>query len=119
MQAKATPGTKGKMLRLLLAMALALAGAIGLSHVKAHAEEATLWVSDEYLDFRQYDSNTDNSWRDNIMYIDGEVVMCTDITALVVDGASYWSEGMDPDMAMRILPSNSLEILAIRAVTRA
>ena len=75
MQAKATAGIKGKVLRLLLAMALALSGAIGLTHVKAHAEEATLWVSDEYLDFRQYDSNTDNSWRDNIMYIDGEVVI--------------------------------------------
>ena len=102
MRTKATADLGGKAVRCLLALALAFLGLAGIAPKKAHAEEATLWVSDEYLDFRQYDSNTDNSWRDNIMYINGEVVMCTDITALVVDGASYWSEGMDPDMAMRI-----------------
>ena len=102
MQAKTVPGIAGKVLRCLLALAVALSGLIVLAPGKAHADEATIYVSDEHLDFYQYDSNTGNSWADTFMYINGEVVMCIDVTESVVDGASYWAEGMDSGMAMRI-----------------
>ena len=102
MRTKAIADLGGKAARCLLAMALALLGLVVATPEKAHADEATIYVSDEHLDFTQYDSNTGNSWADTFMYINGEVVMCIDITETVVDGASYWAEGMDADMAMRI-----------------
>lgn len=102
MRTKAIADIGGKAVRCLLALALALLGLAVATPEKAHADEATIYVSDEHLDFTQYDSNTGNSWADTFMYINGEVVMCIDITETVVDGASYWAEGMDADMAMRV-----------------
>ncbi len=102
MRTKVMAGIGGKALRCLLAAVVALSGLIVASPGKAHADEATIYVSDDHLNFTQHDSNTDNTWSDTFMYINGEVVMCIDITSTVVDGASYWAEGMDADMAMRI-----------------
>ena len=103
MRTKAISNAGGKVMRVLLALLIAIPGLAWMVRAdKAYAAEASIYVSGEQLDFRQYDSNTDNSWADNIMYIDGEIAMCIDITATVVDGAWYWSEGMDSDMAMRI-----------------
>lgn len=102
MRTKAMAGIGGKALRCLLAAVVALSGLIVAAPGRAHADEATIYVSDDHLNFTQHDSNTDNTWSDTFMYINGEVVMCIDITSAVVDGASYWAEGMDEDMAMRI-----------------
>ena len=102
MRTKTMAGVRGKALRCLLAVAVALSGLIVAAPGKAHADEATIYVSDDHLNFTQHDSNTDNTWSDTFMYINGEVVMCIDITETVVNGASYWAEGMDADMAMRI-----------------
>ena len=102
MRTKAIKDLGCKATRCLLAVALAFLGLVGVEPERAYADEATIYVSDEHLDFTQYDSYTDNTWSDTFMYINGEVVMCIDITESVVDGASYWAEGMDADMAMRI-----------------
>lgn len=102
MRTKLAAGIGGKALRCLLVAALALSGIMVAAPGRAHADEATIHVSDDHLNFTQHDSNTDNTWSDTFMYINGEVVMCIDITSTVVDGASYWAEGMDADMAMRI-----------------
>lgn len=92
----------GKAVRCLMALALALLGLAVATPDKAHAGEAAIYVSGEQLDFRQYDSNTGNSWADTFMYIDGEVAMCIDVQETVVDGAWYWSQGMDAGMALRL-----------------
>jgi len=102
MRTKAIKDLGCKAARCLLAVALAFLGLVGVEPERAYADEATIYVSDEHLDFTQYDSYTDNTWSDTFMYINGEVVMCIDITESVVDGASYWAEGMDAGMAMRI-----------------
>ena len=103
MKTKAISTAGGKVMRILLALLIAIPGLAWMAKPgKAYAAEASIYVSGEQLDFRQYDSNTGNSWADNIMYIDGEIAMCIDVTTTVVDGAWYWSEGMSADMAMRI-----------------
>lgn len=105
MKAKMMRPAVRKPVAALMAALLVIAGLVGPFTARAEralAAETSIYVSDELLDFRQYDSNTDNSWADNIMYIDGEVAMCIDIQTTVVDGAWYWSQGMDTGMALRL-----------------
>ena len=105
MKAKTMRPAAKRTVAVLMAALLAIAGLVGplmARAERAYAAEASIYVSDEHLDFRQYDSNTGNSWADTFMYIDGEVAMCIDVQTTVVDGAWYWSQGMDAGMALRL-----------------
>ena len=77
MKTKAISTAGGKVMRILLALLIAIPGLAWM------AKPGNAYVSGEQLDFRQYDSNTGNSWADNIMYIDGEIAMCIDVTTTV------------------------------------
>lgn len=94
-----------KLLRLALAIVLALTGvlaALSSRAEEANAAEATLVNSGERFDFSQIDSNTGSHWADNRFIIDGEDAYCIDITTTAIDGAYYASNSMDPGMALRI-----------------
>ena len=88
-----------KAARLLLAAALLL----GLVPAAAYAGQGTMKVHyGEFLEFRQTDPSTSNyNWADNRMTINGQDALCTDISAMVVNGASYTSSPMDADTALR------------------
>lgn len=88
-----------KATRLLLATVLLL----GLMPTVAQADQGTMSVDyGRYLEFRQSDPSTNNyNWADNAMTINGHEVLCTDISAMVVHGASYASSPMDADTALR------------------
>lgn len=92
-----------RALRVLLAFALALSAAVGISTAdKAYATEAALVESDQFFDFYQYDSNTNNHWQDEAFYLNGDAAYCIDITSLVVRGSTYSSQAMPADMAKRL-----------------
>ena len=78
MKAKTMRPAAKRTAAVLMAALLAIAGLVGPLMARAEralAAETSIYVSDEHLDFRQYDSNTGNSWADTFMYIDGEVVI--------------------------------------------
>ena len=101
--AKDKRGIGDKALRCLLALAMALSSLWGLlSPQSAYADTATIQTTSDWLDFTQTDTNTGNTWSDGFMYINGEVVLCIDITTGVVNGATYTSQSMDGGRALRI-----------------
>ena len=103
MRTKTITRFRGKALRLFLALLVATCGLMWLTNTsKAYADTGTIEHSGEWLDFYQYDSNTGNTWHDEIFTINGEYTFCIDIETSTVAGAWYWSESMDPDMALRI-----------------
>ena len=103
MRTKTITRFRDKALRLFLALLVAMCGLMWLTNTsKAYADTGTIEHSGEWLDFYQYDSNTGNTWHDEIFTINGEYTFCIDIETSTVAGAWYWSESMDPDMALRI-----------------
>lgn len=103
MRTKTITRFRDKALRLFLALLVATCGLMWLTNTsKAYADTGTIEHSGEWLDFYQYDSNTGNTWHDEIFTINGEYTFCIDIETSTVAGAWYWSESMDPDMALRI-----------------
>ena len=103
MRAKTITGTLSRALSFLLTLLITISGfALLAGGSKAYAETGTIEHSGEWMDFTQTKLKTGTSFRDEMYTINGEFTFCIDITTGTVAGASYWSEPMDPDMALMI-----------------
>lgn len=100
-----TAGARERLLRVALALVLALSGvlaSLSAAAQEAYAAEATLVDTGTNFDFYQTDHKTGLHWADSRFRIDGEDVYCIQITDTAYAGSTYSSRGMDSGIALKI-----------------
>lgn len=94
-----------KLLRVALALAIALSGVLATLSAaaqEAFAAEAILVDTGTNFDFYQTDHKTGLHWADSRFKLNGEDAYCIQITDGAHAGAAYTSRSMDPGMALKI-----------------
>ena len=103
MRSRTITNALSRVLSFLLTLLIAISGFMLLSgENRAYADTGTIEHSGEWLDFYQTKVKTGTSFRDELYTINGEFTLCIDVTTGTTAGASYWSEEMDPAMALKV-----------------